>query len=329
MRNKIKNLMRIPLLLVLGSMLFVQCNKSDSVVATDSLDDMLTKNTDLSMFKAAITQARLETFTKGPGPFTIFAPTNAAFTAAGITPATLAAMDSITLTALVLNHFQISALGSLTARTSFEIPEGPNAPMTSIAGFSNFSYQDKAANKIFVSGAMVTEKDIKCSNGIIHKIDRILFPPVSSVMTLLMANPNYSLMVEAINKVGLQSTTFAPAASSPITVFALTNAIMTANGYDAVTIAALVPATPAYITLSNILKYNVALSRNFSTDMKAGTLRTAYVIGASTNTFVTVSVSGAGKFVKGTSNPSPFQVTGLDIAASNGVIQGIAGMLKP
>ena len=328
MRNKLKNFIRIPLLLLLSSMLFVQCDKSDPVVATDSLDDMLAKSTDLSMFKSAVAKARLETFTKGPGPFTIFAPTDAAFTAAGITAATIAAMDSITLTALVLNHFQISGLGVLTARTSFEIPEGPNAPMASIAGYSNYSYKDKAVNKIYVSGALVSERDIKCKNGIIHKIDRILFPPILSVMTLLTANTDYSLMVQAINKVGLQSTTFAPAASSPITVFALSNAIMTANGYDAVTIAALVPATPAYITLSNILKYNVAASRNFSTDMKAGLLKTAYVIGASTNTFVTVSI-GAGVFLKGTSNPTPLQVTGLDVAATNGVIQGIAGMLKP
>lgn len=324
MRNKIKNFIRIPLLLALGSMLFVQCDKADSVVATDSLDDMLTKSTDLSLFKAAVAKAKLETFTKGPGPFTIFAPTDAAFAAAGITSATIAAMDSITLTALVLNHFQTSGLGVLTARTSFEIPEGPNAPMTSTAGFSNYSYKDKAANKIFVSGALITERDIKTSNGIIHKIDKVLFPPVASVMTLLTANPNYSLMVQAIAKTAVTSTFTA----SPITVFALSNAVMTANGYDAVTIAALVPATPAYIALSNILKYNVAASRNFSTDMKAGALRTAYVIGASTNTFVTVSL-GAGVFVKGTSNPTPFQVTGLDIAATNGVIQGIAGMLKP
>ena len=328
MRNKIENFIRIPLLLLLSSMLFVQCDKSDTVVATESLDDMLAKSTDLSMFKSAVAKARLETFTKGPGPFTIFAPTDAAFTAAGITSATIAAMDSITLTALVLNHFQTSGLGVLKGRTSFEIPEGPNAPMASIAGYSNYSYKDKAADKIYVSGALVTERDIKCSNGIIHKINKVLFPPVLPVMTLLAANPNYSLMVQAINKTGLQSSTFAPAASSPITVFALSNAVMTANGYDATTIAALVAATPAYITLSNILKYNVAASRNFSTDMKAGALRTAYVIGASTNTFVTVSF-GPGLMIKGVSNTTPFLVTGLDIAASNGVIQEIAGMLKP
>jgi uncharacterized surface protein with fasciclin (FAS1) repeats len=322
MINKIKNIIKIPLLLLLCSILFIQCDKdNDTVVATENLDEALAKNTEFSMFKAAITQAKLETFTKGPGPFTIFAPTNAAFTAAGITSATLAAMDSITLTALVLNHFQTSLNGVFTARTSFEIPEGPNAPMTSIAGYSNFSYKDKAANKIFVSGALITERDIKTSNGIIHKIDRVLFPPVASVMTLLTANPNYSLMVQAIAKTAVTSTFTA----SPITVFALPNSVMTANGYDAVTIAAL--TGPALTTLTNILRYHVVTSRNFSTDLKAGTLKTAYIV-ATIPAVVTVSL-GTGVSVKGVSNPTPFLLGPADLAATNGVIHSVAGMLKP
>lgn len=325
MRNKIKNFLTIPLLLLISSMLFVQCDKSDTVVTADNLDEYLSKNSDFSMFKAAITQAKLETFTKGPGPFTIFAPTNAAFTAAGYTSATIAAMDSITLTALILNHFQISANGVFTGRTSFEIPEGPNAPMTSISGYSNYSYKDKATGNIYVSGALITQKDIMCSNGIIHKIDKVLLPPVSSISALLAANANYSLLVQAIAKTGLTST-FSPATSAPATVFALTNATMTANGYDATTIAGL--TGPALTTLTNILKYHVVASRNFSIAMKAGaTLKTTYLNGTAP-TYLTVSFA-SGVFVKGISNPSAFQLSPVDVVATNGVIHTVAGMLKP
>jgi uncharacterized surface protein with fasciclin (FAS1) repeats len=292
------------------------------VVARDNLDATLAKNTDLSIFKAAIAQAKLETFTKGPGPFTLLAPTDAAFNAAGITAATLPSIDSIVLTALILNHFQN------IARTSFEIPEGPNGPMTSIAGFSNYSYQNKALGKIFISGANVSEKDIKTSNGIIHKIDKVLFPPVLTILATLQANPDFSLFVQAVQKTSLTGTV-SPATTAPVTVFALNNATMIANGYDATTIAALtgVPLT----TLSNIIKYHVVANRNFSTDMKAGTLKTAYVIGVAPNTtptYITISL-GSGVFVKGNSNPTPFQLNPVDIAASNGVIQVSGGMLKP
>ncbi len=324
MIHKMKKYILTPLLLVCSSLLLVQCDKSDDPVVAPSLDATIAGATDLSMLKAAITQAKLETFTKGPGPFTIFAPTDAAFAASGITSANISAMDSVTLTALVLNHFQSSAAGVYTARTSFEIPDGPNAPMTSIAGYSSYSYKDKPNNKIFVSGALITERDINCSNGIIHKLDKVLIPPTTSVINLLNANPNYSLMVQAITKTA-QTSLYSPAASAPITVFAIPNSVMTANGYDATTIAALTGA--GLTTLTNIIRYHVVQSRNFSTDLKAGLLKTAFV-NAGASTYVTISF-GTGVLVKGAVNPSAFQITPVDLAASNGVIQNITGMLKP
>jgi uncharacterized surface protein with fasciclin (FAS1) repeats len=325
MSNKIKKLFITPLLLLAVSLLFVQCDKSDDPVAVaDSLAETLTKSPDMSLLQAAIVRARLETFTQGPGPFTVFAPTDAAFAAAGVTSASIASMDTIALTALVLNHFQTSGPGILTPRTSFEIPDGPNAPMLSIGGFNNYSYQDKLNSRIFVSGCLITEKDIRCRNGIIHKINKVLLPPSTTVITQLNANPNYSLMVQAIAKAGL-TTVFSPAASAPITVFAIPNSVMVANGYDATTIAAL--TGPALTTLTNILRYHVIGSRNFSTDLKAGTLKTLYVV-AGVPRVVTVSL-GTGVNIKGVSNPSAFQLTPVDLACSNGVVQNITGMLMP
>ncbi len=314
MNNNIKSLFKIPVLLLLVSLVLVQCTKDETpAVQLDNLDATLSANSDLSLFKAAIAQAKLESYTKGPGPFTLLAPTNAALNAAGITTATLPTIDSTALTALLLNHMQN------VKRTSFEIPDGPNAPMISMAGFNNFAYKNKAADKIFISGANVTTRDINCGNGIIHKIDKVLFVPSIPLITLLNTNSNYSLMVQAITKAGLTAT-FSPSASAPATVFALDNATMTANGYDAVTIAGLSGA--ALTTLSNILKYHVVASRNFSTDMKAGNLKTVF------GTNVVISFN-SGVFVKGTSNASAFGLTLTDVAASNGVLHQVGGMLKP
>ncbi|MBL0056488.1 MAG: fasciclin domain-containing protein [Chitinophagaceae bacterium] len=60
-------------------------------------------------FHGGCQTGQAETLRKGPAPFTILAPTDAALTAAGITASALPLIDSITLTALVLNHFQSSA----------------------------------------------------------------------------------------------------------------------------------------------------------------------------------------------------------------------------
>ncbi len=294
---------------------FVQCNKSDTVaVLADNLDVTLSASSDLTIFQAAIKQAKLETFTKGPGPFTLFAPTDAAFTANGITLAALPSIDSLTLTALVLNHFQS------IKRTSYEIPDGPNAPMTSIGGFSNFGYKDKLANKIFVNGATITTKDVNCSNGLIHKIDKVLTVPNTTTLALLTANSNYSLMVQAITKASLTAT-FSPSTAAPATIFALDNATMTAAGYDAVTIAGLSGA--GLTTLTNLLKYHVVASRNFSVAFKAGTLKTVQ------GTTVTISLAGSAVSVKGTNNPSAFLLSNTDVFASNGVIHKVAGVLLP
>ncbi|MEI7471111.1 MAG: fasciclin domain-containing protein [Chitinophagaceae bacterium] len=314
MRKIMNPFIKIPMFLMLLGLVFVQCNKSDTVVVADNLDVTLNASPDLTIFQAAIKQAKLETFTKGPGPFTLFAPTDAAFTAAGITLASLPSIDSLTLTALVLNHFQN------IKRTSYEIPEGPNAPMTSIANFNNFGYKDKLANKIYVNGATITTKDVTCRNGIIHKIDKLLTIPNTTTLALLTANSNYSLMVQAITKASLTAT-FSPSASAPATIFALDNATMTAAGYDAVTIAALTGV--GLTTLTNLLKYHVVASRNFSVAFKAGNLKTVQ------GTNVTIGLSGAGVSVKGTNNASAFLLSNTDVFASNGVIHKVAGVLLP
>lgn len=319
MRKKIIAFIKIPLLLFCTGLLLVQCNKSDPAPELPSIDAMLAKSSDLTVFKAAVAQAKLETFTKGPGPFTILAPTDAAFNAAGITLSSLPLIDSITLTAAILTHMQTSAAGVFTARTSYEIPEGPNGPMTSISGYSTYGYKDKTTNTIYVSGAKIIEKDIYCSNGIIHKLDRVLNTPNQTILAALTASSDYSLMVQAITKASLTAT-FSPAAGSPATVFAIPNAVMTANGYDATTIAGLSGA--GLTTLSNILKYHIVSSRNFSTDMKVGNLKTVY------GTNVVISRT-TGVYVKGTSNATAFQITPTDFAASNGVVHSITGMLKP
>ena len=314
MRNKIKSLLQNSLLICIISLLLVQCTEKNPVAAPGlTIDETLAANADLSLLKTALAQAKLETFTKGPGPFTLFAPTNAALNAAGITTATLPTIDSVTLTTFLLNHMQN------LKRTSFEIPDGPNAPMASMAGYSNYGYKDKAANKAFVNGATITSKDVACSNGTIHIIDKPLIVPSFTIISYITANPNYSLMLQAITKTATTST-FSPSATVPATVFLLDNATMTANGYDAVTIAALT-GTPL-TTLTNILKYHVISSRNFTVAMKTGTLKTVF----GTNVNIT---AGTAVTVKGISNATAFTLSNTDIPASNGVLHTVSGMLKP
>lgn len=315
MNQNIKSIFQRTRVLLLAVIMCVQCNKKDDVVlATDTIDTKLAADPQLSIFKKAIAQAKLESFTRGPGPFTILAPTNTALTSVGITETSLPSIDSITLTALVLNHFQN------LKRTSFEFPVGPNAPMASMAGFNNFSSKNVATSTTYVNAAKVLEADITCSNGIIHKIDQFLVLPIIPMRTLIKNNPNYSLMDSAISRANLTAT-FAPATGSATTVFLINNTSMIAAGYTSLT--AIGALTAAQVTtLTNILRYHVVLSRNFSIALKAGNLKTLQ----GSNILVS---TGAAITVKGTSNPSPLTFVTPDIIASNGVMHEISGILLP
>jgi transforming growth factor-beta-induced protein len=295
--------------------LFVRCNKEDAPAPVlENIDSNLAADPDFSLFKAAIAQAKLETFTKGPGPFTILAPTNAALNEVGLTTATLPTFDSITLTAVLLNHFQN------LSRTSYEFPAGPNGAMASMAGFNNYSSKNVVTNTTYVNGATVTKADINCGNGVIHKINKVLAIPTIPIRTLLKSNPNFSLMDSAIARAGL-TTSFAPAAGSATTVFAINNTNMIAAGYTSFT--AIGALTPAQVTtLSNILRYHIVQSRNFSVAMKAGNLKTLFGTNILVGTGTTVTV-------KGISNPVPLNLVTTDIVASNGIIHEVDGMLKP
>jgi uncharacterized surface protein with fasciclin (FAS1) repeats len=315
-KNIYKKLFSI-LLIFLASIVFVQCTKKEEVpVPQEFIDAKLAADPDFTLFKAAIAQAKLESFTKGPGPFTILAPTNAALNAVGITTASLPSIDSITLTAVLLNHFQ-----NLN-RTSFEFPVGPNAPMISMAGFNNYSSKNTVSNKTYVNGATVTTTDINCGNGVIHKIDKALVLPIIPMRTILKSNPNFSLMDSAISKVGgTLPASFAPATGSATTIFAINNASMTTAGYGSFTTIGTLTAAQV-TTLSNILRYHIVQSRNFSVAMKSGNLKTL----PGTNILVN---AGTSVTVKGISNPSPLTLVTPDVVASNGVIHEISGMLMP
>jgi uncharacterized surface protein with fasciclin (FAS1) repeats len=315
MTKNINNKLSSILIVFLASIVFVQCTKKDEIpVPQEFIDAKLAADPDFSLFKAAISQAKLESFTKGPGPFTILAPTNAALNEVGLTAATLPTFDSITLTAVLLNHFQ-----NLN-RTSYEFPVGPNAPMISMAGFNNYSSKNTVSNKTYVNGATVTMADINCGNGVIHKIDKVLAIPLFPIRTLLKTNTNFSLMDSAISKAGL-TTNFAPATGSATTIFAINNASMTAAGYGSFT--AIGALTAAQVTtLSNILKYHIVQSRNFSVAMKSGNLKT--FLGSN----ILVS-AGTSVTVKGVSNASALTLVTPDVVASNGIIHEISGMLMP
>jgi transforming growth factor-beta-induced protein len=127
---------------------------------------------DFETLVAAVEAAGLVETLSGPGPFTVFAPTDEAFAAAleelGLTAEELLA-DTETLTAILTYHV---VSGELLAAdvvaggsTEVETVNGAMLPVT-VDGDS-----------VMVGEANVVATDVMASNGVIHVIDAVLLPP--------------------------------------------------------------------------------------------------------------------------------------------------------
>jgi len=125
---------------------------------------MAQANPQFSSLVSAVVAANLQGTLSGAGPFTVFAPTNAAFAAApqGLTPAQLRT---------VLTYHVVS--GQVL---STQIPFG--SPVATVAG-QNIVINAGTPPTIrdtTATAARITAVDVRASNGVIHVVDKVLIP---------------------------------------------------------------------------------------------------------------------------------------------------------
>lgn len=129
--------------------------------------------TNLSTLVAATEAAGLLPTFQGPGPFTVFAPDNAAFEAlpAGTVDTLLEPENSDQLTSILTYHVVPQALTSadLTDGASLTTVEGGTLTVATSGG--TVTITDAAGNT-----ATVTQADVLQSNGVVHVIDTVLMP---------------------------------------------------------------------------------------------------------------------------------------------------------
>lgn len=117
---------------------------------------------------AAVQAAGLVDTLKGDGPFTVFAPTDAAFAAlpAGTVEELLKPENKDKLTAILTYHVVAGKVmsGDLSDGLSAATVNGANITIGTMGG-------------VTVNGANVTQADIEASNGVIHVIDTVILPP--------------------------------------------------------------------------------------------------------------------------------------------------------
>lgn len=139
---------------------------ASNATAADIVDTAVAGN--FNTLVAAVKAAGLVDTLKGPGPFTVFAPTDEAF--AKLPPGTLDSLlkpeNKEKLRKILTYHV---AAGSVMAKDvskmhSIKTLEGGRLPVTASGG------------SVMLKNAHVTKPDIVASNGVIHVIDTVLLP---------------------------------------------------------------------------------------------------------------------------------------------------------
>lgn len=134
----------------------------------DDIVDIAASNDDFSTLVAAVTAADLVDTLKSDGPFTVFAPTNAAFAAlpAGTVETLLKPENKDQLIAVLTYHVVPGAV------TSDQLA-GQRLNVDTVQGQS---VHVDGRNGVKVNKSNVTAADIIATNGVIHVIDKVLLP---------------------------------------------------------------------------------------------------------------------------------------------------------
>ena len=270
---------------------------------------------DFSILVEAVVAAGLADTLSGTGPFTVFAPTNAAFAALlgelGVSKAALLANKSL-LTAVLTYHV---LAGKVLAA---DIKEGAQAgtlqgqvfTLGLAGGASITDAQGRKAN--------IVATDVAASNGVIHVIDKVILPQTKNIVEIAAGIADFSILVEAVVAADLQGTL---SSAGPFTVFAPTNAAFAALLQELHLTKAQLLADKALLT--TVLTYHVLAAKVLAKDVTDGAMPTT-VQGQK----FTLNKAGTSLHILDARHRGA-NVVATDVQASNGVIHVIDRVLLP
>jgi len=221
---------------------------------SNSIYDIVSNSTDHTTLKTAIDACSLDGTLSGAGPFTLFAPTDAAFNA--LPQGTVVALlnDLPLLTNILLHHVVgDSVMSSMLANGQI---------VTTLAGTDVTVTIDTSG--VYIDGAQVTVADLVADNGVVHVINAVLLPnpgctdptatnydttaivddgsclyATNTIYDVVVTSQNHNLLEIAIDTCGLDG---ALSGAGPLTLFAPTDAAF--NALPTGTVAALLNDLP-------------------------------------------------------------------------------------
>eukprot|EP00873_Tetraselmis_striata_P006589 jgi/Tetstr1/426853/TSEL_017067.t1 len=281
--------------------------------AQGTIVEIASGNEELSTLVAAIEAAGLTETLSGPGPFTVFAPTNSAFAAAlsslGLTAQQLLGNEDRAedVKYHAIGGAQVMAGDLMNSQVVDTVAELPLGLVVADSG-------DVKLIHGLQTKATVIDADIVASNGVIHIIDTVLIRPQQTIPELMRDEiPDLSALEQELVQLGLNQTL---SGEGPFTVFAPINTAF----------ASLSGELPA--SVSDIMLYHVSSGISLSGALNSGMLiesLNAYSVGVSIDD--SQSEPRTVNLIHGGSAMAT--VVFADVMATNGIIHLIDAVLLP
>jgi transforming growth factor-beta-induced protein len=282
------------------------CSSSSSAMVGDakSIVDTAVAAGQFNTLAAALKAAGLVDALQGAGPFTVFAPTDAAFAKLpkGTLEGLLDPKAKSTLSAILTYHV---VSGSVKAEQVLKLKTA-----TTLNGQRIDILVDDRG--VLIDGVRVTKTDIVCSNGVIHVIDAVLMPETKTIVGVADSAGVFKTLLAAAKAAGLAT---ALEGDGPFTILAPTDEAFAK--LPAGTVESLLKPENKE-KLASILKYHVIPGR-FYADQVVKLEKAPTLLGRD----LAIRVDGRKVLVGGA------QVTKTDIEAKNGVVHVIDSVILP
>ena len=274
---------------------------------TNTVVDIIVNSEDHTLLEAAVGAAGLVDALSAEGPFTVFAPTDEAFTAlAEAFEVTVEELLAYPLLGALLQYHVVGA-------EAYAADLSDGQMITTLLGED--VTVSITADGVFINQAQVIVADIAADNGVVHVIDAVLvpeFPEETTVVDIIVESEDHTLLEAAVVAAGLVD---ALSAEGPFTVFAPTDEAVVALT-EALEITA--DDLLALPNLGDILLYHAVGAEAYAADLSDGQLIETLQGGN-----LTVSITADGVFI------NDAQVTVADLEADNGVVHVIDAVLLP
>ena len=319
--NYYAKLIKLTLLSTISIFMF-SCSddETDVLPQNNSITSIASSVSEFSILTDALIRTGLDQTLDQSGAFTVFAPTNDAFTTF-LTNNNIASLDDVSneaLTQILLNHVLDGVNKSTDLTTTYvsTLALGNASDTNKLSMFINTS------NGVVLNGvSTVLQADILASNGVIHKVNAVIGLP--TIVTHATANSSFSTLVSVLTDPNQPD--FAGILSGntggPFTVFAPTNDAFTDLNTE------LAPGGIASVSnanLTKVLQYHVVgeanvLSSQLTNNMNVNTLEDQeFTINLMNNT-ATITDSA----------DRESEIIATDVQCSNGVIHVINKVLLP